>query len=124
MKKDLDYVAAVEKAIADKYGKNTVQDFRNSWDTEKEKEYLKQIKDVSKKQKKAQRKRKQESRTCPVCKTYSFSSKDDLYMNRFKCCYDCYVEYISPSANHCKKWKDGWRPTEQEIQERLLLRRK
>ena len=32
-----EYVASVEKAIAEKYGKDTVQDFRSHWDEEKEK---------------------------------------------------------------------------------------
>ena len=36
MKKDYNYIAAVEKAIAEKYGKDTVQDFRSTWEEEKE----------------------------------------------------------------------------------------
>jgi hypothetical protein len=43
-KHDPNYLAAVEKAIAQKYGKNTVQDFRNEWAEEKEKDYLNQLK--------------------------------------------------------------------------------
>ena len=44
MKKDLNYIAAVEKAITEKYGKNTVQDFRHEWPEHKEKEYLDELK--------------------------------------------------------------------------------
>ena len=44
MKKDWDTIAAVEQAIAKKYGKESVQDFRSGWEPEKEKEYLEQIK--------------------------------------------------------------------------------
>ncbi len=125
MKKDPNYIAAVEKAITEKYGKNTVQDFRNEWEEEKEKEYLKQLKDRSstagtknKKyitvedgsvQIKRPNKEKAADRTCPVCKTYSFSGGDDLYMNRFQCCYDCHVKYM-PNQYYEKKWLDGWRP--------------
>ena len=124
MKKDPNYIAAVEKAITEKYGKNTVQDFRNQWDEHKEKEYLKQIKKRSKKNKKDKTKSNKTDRTCPVCKTYSFSTKDDLYMIRYKCCYACYVEYISSSPTHEKKWLNGWRPTNEEVQHRLTARRK
>ena len=38
MKHDPNYIAAIEKAIAEKYGKDTVQDFRNEWQEDKEKE--------------------------------------------------------------------------------------
>ena len=44
MKKDYDHIAAVEKAIAEKYGKDAAQDIRGDWGEEKEKEYLDQIK--------------------------------------------------------------------------------
>jgi len=44
MKKDLNYVAAVEKAISEKYGKEAVQDFRSTWETEREESYLVQLK--------------------------------------------------------------------------------
>ena len=40
MKKDYDHIAAVEKAIAEKYGKDAAQDIRGGWGEEKEKEYL------------------------------------------------------------------------------------
>ena len=68
-KKDPNYIAAVEKAIAEKYGKDTVQDFRNDWNEEKEQEYLKQIKDRKSKPKRKKKPTKG-LRTCPVCKTY------------------------------------------------------
>ena len=45
-RKDPNYIAAVEKAITEKYGKDTVQDFRNEWKEEKEKEYLNQLKEM------------------------------------------------------------------------------
>ena len=43
-KSDYNYIAAVEKAITKKYGKDTVQDFRSDWQQEKEKDYLDQLK--------------------------------------------------------------------------------
>ena len=45
MKRDLNYVAAVEKAISEKYGKQTVQDLRSTWEPEREKNYLNQKKE-------------------------------------------------------------------------------
>jgi hypothetical protein len=122
MKKiDTNYIAAVEKAIVDKYGKNTVQDFRNEWAEDKEKEYLKQLKEKTNTE--ANKKRPERSspeRTCPVCKTYSFSSRDDLYMNRYLCCYDCYEDFVFSLED---KWEQGWRPDSIEL-EKALRRRK
>ena len=40
--KDLNYVAAVEKAIAEKYGAETIANPKANWDEEKEKEYQEQ----------------------------------------------------------------------------------
>jgi hypothetical protein len=134
--KDFNYIASVEKAIADKYGKNTVQDFRNEWEEEKEHEYLRQLKERNKKRSSCQHKHAEElqgdvivkkpkkevaaDRTCPVCKTYSFSPKDDLYMNRFKACFECYLDFIEDRE---ARWKDGWRP-DQERMKHALRRRK
>ena len=39
-KQDYDKIAAVEQAIAEKYGTETVQNPRGNWDETKEKEYL------------------------------------------------------------------------------------
>jgi len=136
MKKDPNYIAAVEKAITEKYGKDTVQDFRHEWEEQKEKEYLNQLKEMRIKRDKystkkdevivgdvkitKRRTRQKDDRTCPVCKTYSFSQKDDLYMNRFKSCYLCYLDFI---IGREKAWKSGERPTDEHI-EYVLRRRK
>jgi ribosomal protein S27AE len=136
MKKDPNYVAAVEKAIAEKYGTETVQDFRSAWGEDKEKEYLRQLKEArqTKHKKKINeetntsfyrikktKKIKKTERLCPVCKTYSFSMKDDLYMNRFKCCFACYIDFVEGSED---RWKQGHRPDQERIEAALLRRRK
>lgn len=122
--KDLNYVAGLEKAVAKKYGKEAVQDFRSEWTEEKEKEYLTTLKGISKRsassQPEASNKRTKGDRTCPVCKTYSFSSKDDLYMVRYACCFQCYLEHV---IGREKRWKEGYRPTDREI-DTYLRRRK
>ena len=135
-RKDPNYLAAVEKAIAEKYGKDTVQDFRNEWAEDKEKDYLNQLKHMRVKKDKLsatkqeiivgdvkitkRRTKQKDDRTCPVCKTYSFSRKDDLNMNRFKSCYDCYVDFV---IGREEAWKNGERPTDEHI-EYALRRRK
>ena len=135
-RKDPNIIAAIEKAIAEKYGKDTVQDFRNEWEEDKEKEYLNQLKEMRVRRDKFSTSkeeitvgdvkikkrpdRQKEDRSCPVCKTYSFSRRDDLYMNRFKCCYDCYVDFIEYRE---EAWKSGERPTKEHI-EYAIRRRK
>ena len=127
MRKDLNYIAAVEKAISEKYGKNTVQDFRSEWHEDKEKDYLEQLKNRRLKKQNINRSRKkieigdvvisrrrlesQTDRVCPVCKTYSFSPVDDLYMNSFDCCHKCYINFVEFRE---ERWKTGWRPSDGE----------
>ena len=122
--KNYNQIAAVEKAISEKYGKETVQDFRSDWQEVKEKDYLIQLK--SKRLKRQSRKNHREKieindvvinkvsksdRVCPVCKTYSFSAGDDLYMNRFDCCQQCYINFVEFRE---ERWKSGWRPSDGE----------
>ena len=100
-----------EKAIAEKYGDEAVQNPHANWTPEKEKEYLEQLKQVAKKEREIDEKsdlveyngvllpkkllNRRENRNCPVCHIYSFTTKDDIYMNKFKCCFKCYVETIA-----------------------------
>ena len=114
------YIATVEKAIVEKYGTEAAQDFRSKWKPAKEKEYLGQL--HSARQQKEKRKKKKigsEPRTCPVCKTYSFSPRDDLYMNRFLCCRQCYLYFV---VYREEQWGEGWRPNEEDIE--ISLRRR
>ena len=115
-KKDPNYVAKLEKAISEKYGTSTVSNPRSGWDDEKEKIHQAQIERIRKKQdfldelnekvevngvfipKKLFNNGRQ-NRTCPVCDIYSFTVKDDLYMNRHNCCFLCYVKNIEHRKN-------------------------
>ena len=104
--KDPNQLIKVEKAIQEKYGDETVQNPKENWNQEKEKEYLQQIKKIYKSQKPKEKIevdgvlmpkklfRKESQRTCLKCKIYSFNAKDDLYMAKFKCCYICYIQYV------------------------------
>ncbi len=51
MKRTDNQIAAIEKAIKEKYGKETIAHPRSEWDDEKEQEYLNQIKELAKKRK-------------------------------------------------------------------------
>ena len=121
--KDLNKVAQFEKAIEKKYGELTVKNPKSFWDDKKEKDYLEQLKKLSEKESISQSEKvevsgilisrklikKETNRVCPVCEIYSFSLKDNFYMNKFECCYDCYVQYVEGREN---RWKEGWRPNE------------
>ena len=88
MSKDPNYIAKLEKAITQKYGKEAINNPRRFWDDEKEKEYIKQSQEEQKKFAKlaeSQDKVEQDgflinkkllnrdhNRTCPVCQKYSF----------------------------------------------------
>ena len=46
MNRDPDYAIRLEKAIAEKYGEKTVLNPHSQWTPEKEKKYLKELKDI------------------------------------------------------------------------------
>ena len=50
---------------------------------------------------------KESNRSCPVCKTYSFKSNDDVYMTKFDCCEKCYIQWVEDRE---ERWLKGWRP--------------
>ena len=121
MNKDPDYIAKLEKAIADKYGKEAIDNPKKFWSKEKEKKHLEQLKEFyrlkeSRDPVKVDNKgflvardllEKKSERQCPVCEVYSFHHRDDLYMNKFECCFECYIQYVEGRED---RWKTGWRP--------------
>jgi hypothetical protein len=125
--KDPNYVAKIEKAIAQKYGEEATYNPRRFWNEEKEKGYIEQSQAEQKKfAKLAESQDKVEedgflinkkllnrdhNRTCPVCEKYSFRSEDDLYMNKFNTCYVCYIRFIEGRE---EKWRSGWRPNKEK----------
>ncbi len=122
-KKDQDYIASVEKAIAQKYGTDAIQNPKSNWTDEKEREYLSQLKKFSENERRQQDQEekvetngyfiskkllnKETNRTCPVCDTYSFNLKDDVYMSKFECCFKCYIQWVEDRE---ERWATGWRP--------------
>ena len=125
MKKDLNQIAKIEKAMSKKFGKESIVNPKSRWNDEKEKEYLEDLKEFySEESKEAEDKinedgffitrnliNKEINRVCPVCETYSFSGKDDLYMNKFDCCENCYIQWVE---NREERWLDGWRPNKEQ----------
>tara|TARA_R110002110_G_scaffold201206_1_gene412112 strand:- start:528 stop:923 length:396 start_codon:yes stop_codon:yes gene_type:complete len=126
-KEDLNKIVAVEKAIAKKFGSETIANPKSFWDDDKEAEYLQQLKEFYKKK----RKRDEESektekdgfllaknliskdskRVCPICETYSFKIRDDLYMNKYECCWRCFIQWIEDRE---ERWLNGWRPDKEQ----------
>lgn len=119
-KTDPDYIAKLEKAIADKYGKETIAHPKADWDDENEMEYLNELKTNYRRLNEEQEKEevngvliskellnKKTNRSCPTCNSYSFKSRDDLYMTKFGCCWNCYIQFVEGRE---ERWATGWRP--------------
>ena len=124
-KEDPNQIAAVEKAIAEKYGSETIQNPRGNWDDTKEKEYLEQMKEFY--QKTQQNDEWQEKidvngikiskkllnreslKCCSICGSFPKKSMDDVCFVKFDCCNSCYIQYVEGRE---KRWKQGWRPDE------------
>jgi len=118
-KRDLDYIARVEKAISKKYGIETIQHPLANWSDEKEEKYLQQIKEIYKKQmmkREATDKIEKEGflvskkllnkgsdRTCAACFKFSFNLADDIYMSKYDCCHECYIKFVD---NRQRRWFD------------------
>ena len=118
--KDPNYAVKVEKAIAEKYGEESVVNPKSQWDDDKEREYLTELKRNYRADKDEVEQieldgvliskellNKESERSCPTCNTYSFKSVDDLYMTKFDCCFKCYIQYVEDRED---RWKSGWRP--------------
>ena len=121
--KDPNYVVKLEKAIQQKYGEETIQNPNAGWDEEKEKIYLEQLKKVGLKERRLDDQKekvnaggflinkkllnKESNRVCPACGTYSFKARDDVYMSKYECCFDCYITYVEGRE---ERWTSGWRP--------------
>ena len=122
-----DYFAKLEKAITQNYGEEATHNTKRFWDEDKEKDYIQQSQEEQRKfAKNAESQDKVEqdgflinkkllnrdiNRTCPVCRTYSFNSRDDLYMNKYDACFKCYIKYIEDRE---ERWQSGWRPNKEQ----------
>lgn len=110
--KDANYIIKVEKAIAEKYGKETIQNPNSSWSEEKEEKYLKQLKTENKLKydlgdKKLIKNRNKITRVCNTCNKDQIKKKHDVYFTKFECCFECFVQWVEDRE---ERWKAGWRP--------------
>ena len=122
-KKDPNYIAALEKAIKEKYGELATMHPKYFWNQEKEREYVSDTKETLKKQVSNELSRekldlggilipkklinKSMQKDCTVCKQYSFNKEDDLYLNKFSTCQKCHIQHIEGRE---ERWASGWRP--------------
>ena len=121
--KDYNKIAAIEKAIKDKYGDDAIANPKAFWDEDKEKDYLQQMKefyaktsknlewedkiDVNGKKVTKKLLNKEPRKNCPVCGVYPKKSMDDVCLVKFECCNSCYIKYVEDRE---ERWKNGWRP--------------
>ena len=110
MKREQNQIAALEKAIKEKYGDVTIENPKGRWTPEKEQEYIEETKKAYEKEKAAESKDKKmdldgvllskklisknTSRTCRFCKVYSFNRDDDVCLTKFNSCNRCYIANI------------------------------
>ena len=125
MSKDYNELAAVEKAISEKYGDEAIVNPASNWDEEREKEYLKQMKQFYKKVKRNEEHQekieingikvskkllnREQLRSCPVCGRFPRKSLDDVCLLKFDCCHKCYIQYVQDRE---QRWENGWRPND------------
>ena len=121
--KDPNRIAAIEKAITEKYGKETVENPRSRWNEEKEKEYLEQMSEFYSKIKRNESQQekidingikvakkllnRESLKCCPVCGSFPKKSMDDVCLIKYECCSKCYIQYVEGRE---ERWIEGWRP--------------
>ena len=121
--KDLNYIAGLEKAIKKKYGDIAIQNPSSMWSEEKEKDYLRQLKKFVEKQDANSSQELQENVdgvfitkkllikdnkfSCSVCHELVKRINDDIYIIKYDCCENCYIQFVEGRED---RWLKGWRP--------------
>lgn len=105
-KKDPNYIVLLERKIQEKYGEESIENPASHWTEDKEKEYLEQIKIISSKEQTQKEEiienqdyliqkklfNKKNAFLCSKCKVLTKYISDDLYMNKYGMCYNCYLK--------------------------------
>ena len=123
-------LAALEHEMAKKFGKEVVKHLRADWTIDDEANYIEQTTQMNDKftklivEKSYSNKKgylvskkllndssNNQSENCPYCDKYSFhfNVSDDINMNRYGCCRDCFYQHIEGRE---ERWNEGWRPKE------------
>jgi len=53
---------------------------------------------------------------CPVCEYLLRTAADEKSYHQFKCCEHCETFWARPNQ---PAWKEGWRPTKEQVNEKL-----
>lgn len=125
MTKDYNQIAAIERAISEKYGEEAIQNPKANWDENKEKEYLEQMRALYQKTRiseqasekvdvngiKVSKKllNRESTQSCPVCGQFPKKSMDNVCLVKFECCHSCYIKFVEGRE---ERWNTGWRPNE------------
>ena len=125
MSNDYDQIAAIEKAIKEKYGDDAIANPKSNWNEQKEKEYLEQMRllyDRNNKREQYTEKvdvngikiskkllNRESLKNCPICNAFPKGVKDDVSLIKFKCCNGCFVKFVEGRE---ERWLEGWRPDE------------
>ena len=123
LKRDIEYVSKIEKAIKDKYGEDATINPSSLWNEEKEKQYMEQVRENAEKYYNIEDETsiiedngvllskkllsKSNATTCPVCSKYMPDIKDTVYINKWGACFSCFIEHIEDRE---QRWQSGWRP--------------
>jgi hypothetical protein len=115
--KDVNYLFNLEKSIKEKFGEEAIKNPKANWDPTKEAHYLAQLKELSHKEQltnnfndfmviegvllPAKLFTKENNRICLICSHYSISKGDDVYLNKFKTCFKCFVNFVEDRE---EKW--------------------
>lgn len=117
--KDLNYVAKLEKAIAEKYGEEAIINPKSLITEKDNKDFLEnqlKFENISKPAEKINIEGilvskklfiNKNKNVCCVCKKYSLNKKDDVYLTKFETCLKCFIEHIEDRE---ERWQKGWRP--------------
>jgi hypothetical protein len=122
---DLDEIANLERAISKKWGEESVQNPRSLWSEDKEEIFKAQLQELHKKEISTYDKETKIEQDgfllteklftrgklfidkCPICLKSSNTARSDVYIKKFDCCFECYVQWVEGRED---RWKTGWRP--------------
>ena len=122
MEKDLDKVAAIEKAISKKFGAETIQNPKSGWTPEKELDFKDQLNEFETKKRLLEtsnekvlkdgfyvvpNKPKVGLKSCSSCQSTIKTIRDDIYYLKYEACETCFIQHIEDRE---LRWLDGWRP--------------
>jgi hypothetical protein len=122
-KKDINYIAHLERAVSQKYGEEATINPRSLWNDEKEAKYKEQVikmKEIKKENVTIEKRQgfsieqgliNKGKRQCCACNKYSFNLRDDYYLTKYETCEKCYIVYIEGRE---ERWVNGWRPSDKE----------